>query len=1065
MKKIYAITVLIFASFLVQAQNSLVRFPAIDPTGENLAFSYQGDIWVMNLKQNIPIRLTIHEAYDKNPMWSPDGKQIAFNSDRFGSDDVFVMNSDGSGLKRLTFHPGQDLLNSWTIPQRIVFETRRYNAQAERDNEIFYISPEGGNAVRLLEALGSFATESPDGKNVAFVRGTCPINRQAYEGSANRDIWLFNKQDKTYQQITSRLFNQFQPIWLSPTEMLYISSNGTKIYQLISLTINGNQTLIQDKSLTNFTDFGIRYFSVASKSLDIVVEQGDKILLKKAGENNFSPINISIPVEDRAQDIQHQSFTSEIDNFQLSPNGKYLVLPIHGNLFISQAKDANSITRRLTNNTNNNQNPVWLNDSVVLFTSVTDGQSDIFSIESDDNTQGDLFKSLKHKTTNLTNSQEDEHSLVMSNKKDKIVYQQDRGKMLIAEIDNKGKMTNSKVLLDGWANPSNVSFSPDDQYLAYALSDLDFNREIFIHPADNSFAPVNISMHPRTDTDPVWSPDGKKLAFSSLRNYGSYDIWFVWLQKKDAEKSAEDWELEEFEKENGESDKKSDKAKPAKVIIDFDDIHNRLVQLTSIPGNESRPCFSENSQFIYFNGNIDDINKSDIFKIKWNKKELTEVTKDGKGGYDLMLSNDGKFIYLLQNEGKMSRIKLAADKIESISVKAEMDINLAEQKEKVFEEAWKTMADGFYDPEFHGNDWNDLGKKYKPLVLKSSCNQDFSGLFNWLLGELNASHMGFNGPKEKSKSREKCGLIGIDFENDKNGIKVLRVLKGSPADYDQSRLLPNDIIVNVDGQPLSSESNFYSFFINKTDEPVVLEIERNNVKMEVVIRPTSSLSDVLYNNWVLDNRKMVDEYALGKLGYLHIQSMGWESFEQFERDLMAAGYGKKGILIDVRNNGGGWTADYLMAVIAVKQHAYTIPRGAAENLEKEHKNFRSHYAFGERLPFASWTKPSIALCNQNSYSNAEIFSHAYQNNEIGTLVGTPTFGAVISTSSGTLMDGSTIRLPYRGWYSIKTDKNMEHFPAVPDEIVELKPDSRSKGKDEQLQKAVEILLQQIEAKE
>jgi C-terminal processing protease CtpA/Prc len=217
----------------------------------------------------------------------------------------------------------------------------------------------------------------------------------------------------------------------------------------------------------------------------------------------------------------------------------------------------------------------------------------------------------------------------------------------------------------------------------------------------------------------------------------------------------------------------------------------------------------------------------------------------------------------------------------------------------------------------------------------------------------------------------------------------------------------------------------------------------------------------LYEDWVKERKALTEKYSNGQLGYIHIQGMNWPSFERFQRELTASGLGKKGIVIDVRFNGGGWTTDMLMAVLNVKQHSYTVPRGAADNLEKENKSFKEHYPYGERLPFPALTKPSIALCNQNSYSNAEIFSHAYKALDLGTLVGQPTFGAVISTGGYGLMDGSYIRMPFRAWYVKESGLNMEHGPAIPDILVENAPDSKAKGEDEQLKRAVDELLKQI----
>ncbi|MCK5776737.1 MAG: PD40 domain-containing protein, partial [Bacteroidales bacterium] len=530
----------------------------------------------------------------------------------------------------------------------------------------------------------------------------------------------------------------------------------------------------------------------------------------------------------------------------------------------------------------------------------------------------------------------------------------------------------------------------------------------------------------------------------------------------------DEWKLDEEEKkepkkDSKESDKKSEKTKKeiVEVKIDFEDIYQRLYQLTALAGNEGDPLFSKDGKTIYFNSNNNKKGKTNLYKIAWNKKDIKELSSNGKPGYGMKLSPDGKYIYMVQKGGKTSRLKTSTDKIEPIAIKAKAEIDHKAIKEQVFNQAWLVINNGFYDPDFHGRDWEALGKAYKPIVLKTSTTKDFDDLFNWMLGEINASHMGLRGPTAKSTTKEKTGLLGIDFITVKNGIQITKTLKDTPADKENSQLKIGDIITAVNGVELSEHTNFYQELTNQVNELVILNIKRNGEAKEIIIRPISSISNQQYKDWVAFNRELVDKYSNGRLGYLHIKAMGWTSFERFERDLMAAGHGKEGILIDVRYNGGGWTTDYLMAVLTVKQHAYTIPRGASNDLEKDKTKFREHYAFGERLPFAAWTKPSIALCNQNSYSNAEIFSHAYKSNGIGTLVGTPTFGAVISTSGRSLIDGSYIRLPFRGWYVKNDDKNMDFHAAIPDVIIDILPDSRSKGKDEQLEKAVEILIEQL----
>jgi len=317
----------------------------------------------------------------------------------------------------------------------------------------------------------------------------------------------------------------------------------------------------------------------------------------------------------------------------------------------------------------------------------------------------------------------------------------------------------------------------------------------------------------------------------------------------------------------------------------------------------------------------------------------------------------------------------------------------------------------------------------------------------------------FSGDNPKTTQNNRSGLIGTELEPHSSGVKITRILHDSPAYKPDSRLFVGEIIQKVNGEDITPKTDFDALLDETAGDRVLLQVQDSAGKTrEVLIWPVSSLANELYEDWVRERKRLTDEYSKGRLGYIHIQGMDWRSFERFERELMAAGYGKEGIVIDVRYNGGGWTTDYLMAILTVRQHSYTIPRGAAEDLEKEHKKFKEYYPYGERLPFAAWTKPSVTLCNESSYSNAEIFSHAYKELGLGKLVGKPTYGAVISTGAYNLMDGSYVRMPFRGWFVKSSGLNMKNGPAVLDVVLDLSPDYKTKGVDEQLKKAVEVLL-------
>ena len=441
-----------------------------------------------------------------------------------------------------------------------------------------------------------------------------------------------------------------------------------------------------------------------------------------------------------------------------------------------------------------------------------------------------------------------------------------------------------------------------------------------------------------------------------------------------------------------------------------------------------------------------------------------ETLKDKASLGGLTVSEKGKRLYFLASGGSISSIGKDGKGSEARPFVAKMEINHPQERQQIFDEAWRSLKDGFYDPEFHGKDWNALRQQYEKRAVNASTSQDFRSMFNEMLGQLDASHMGIFGSNPEETQQVVTGLIGVEVKPLDLGVRIQKVLHNAPADKEASKLSVGETILTVNGETVHAGQNFHALFNNLTNERVLLEVQGADGVREVVIRPVSSLNSELYESWVHERRRLTDEYSNGRLGYLHIQGMNWPSFERFERDLTAAGYGKEGIVIDVRFNGGGWTTDMLMAVLNVQQHAYTVPRGSAPNLDGARYAFREHYPYGERLPLASWTRPSIAMCNEASYSNAEIFSHAYKHLGIGTLVGMPTFGAVISTGGQGLIDGSFVRMPFRAWFVKATDENMEHGPAVPDILVPEVPGNKAKGVDDQLKKAVEVLLQEIDGK-
>ena len=1046
-------------SMLSQVANAqisiLLRTPSISPDGQRIAFSFQGDIWTGNVNGGDLNRLTIHEAYEASPIWSPDGKQIAFTGNRYGNNDVYVVNAKGGVPKRITYHSSSDAITDWTSNGHLLFEGNRNFRQVEWDREIQKVSANGGTSERAMNAFGYEAVASPNGKFIAYSAGACRVAREQYKGSANKDIWVYNTATDTYHQITSFHGQDYQPVWVGDDQLFFISARSGN-YNIHKAMIDEDGAVLGTvKQVTKTMQDEMRSFSLNDKGNVGVVAMDTKIYKLDVSTGVLDPIQISIAADYRFDPYEMKTYTNSLEGYSISPNGKYASFIVHGDVFVSENDKKKSLTKNLTNSSSREKDVTWLNDSTVIFSSDKNGQYDLFMVNSGDKNEGDLLRTLKYSTTQLTEDGLDERRAQVSPDAQQMVYIKGGNfgnkELIVVDINEKGKFSKSRVLQKGWSDKDGVAWSPDSKWLAFTMEDLNFNAEVYVQSASGVGDAINVSMHPRGDYSPVWSRDCSKLGFVSARNNSDNDIWFVWLKKEDYQRSKEDWDALE------------DADKDTVVTIDIEDIHERLVQLTSLPGNEGSLQISEDGKTFYFTSSAPGDKGQDLYSVSWEGKDIKQVTKGGKSPYNLELGPDGKYIYFAGRSG-LSRIKLAGGEVESLPYKAKMKIDHTAELEQVFEEAWRGLRDGFYDPEFHGQNWDKLKDQYKPYCMAASTKTDFYHMFNNMLGQLNASHMGIRGSDREETQKESTGLLGVEIKPLKDGVRIVRVIPNSPADRASSKLNAGDVINSVNGEEVKGGVNFWSMLNGTAGSEVLLEVKNTKGdRRDVVIRPTSSLSNELYDEWVKSNRKLVDEYSKGRLGYLHIRGMNMPSFERFERELTAAGHGKDAIVIDVRFNGGGWTTDYLMAVLNVKQHAYTIPRGATNSLDN-HKDFRNYYPFAERLPFYAWNKPSIALCNANSYSNAEIFSHAYKNLGIGTLVGRPSFGAVISTSGLGLMDGSMVRMPFRAWYAKADNKNMEIDPAVPNIQLDVSQDAKFKNVDEQLKRATDELIKQIDMK-
>ena len=636
--------------------------------------------------------------------------------------------------------------------------------------------------------------------------------------------------------------------------------------------------------------------------------------------------------------------------------------------------------------------------------------------------------------------------------------------------------------------------------IAFAESDQDFNKDIWLVPADFSSSPVNITRHPDNDTRPRFSADGKILAFASERTNEEFDVWVVMLDRdlegysqrdldqyfKDAAEAAKKRKPLEAKAPETKDETKKDEAKKDEMKkdeakknpfadLELEDAYLRVRRVSVLPGDESNVEISPAGDRIYFTGT--EGKDAALFSIKYDGTEQKKLGAS-LGVAGLSFSGDKLFGV---NAGQAQTVGTAAGDAKTVDISATSEVVLAKRNAQKLGEVSRIMGRKFYvSPEEKKLDWPALTARYGELATHARTSDEFDFVANMFIGHLDASHLGVRSPEAGStpgargagaSSSRAQGRLGVSTASGAAGRTVTAVLPDSPAALSNPRIEVGDIITAVDFEPVDASKPLESALAGKTGQEVFVAFTRpakegvadaKPVELGAIIVPMSSAAErsLRYQAETLANRAKVAELSGGRIGYIHIQGMDQASLDRFERDLYASANGRDALIIDVRNNGGGSTADRLLSSIDVREHAYAVPR-------EGDRARRTSYP-QDRLYIQRYTMPKAMLCNEKSFSNAEIISHAFKTLGLGPLVGQQTAGGVISTGSESLVDGTTVRMPFRGWYiagsGSNRDKDMEENGALPDFVVVQTPEDESRNFDAQLAKAVEELMKKLPKK-
>lgn len=1019
----------------------LARTPAISPDGKLVAFSYLGDIWVVEAIGGVARPVTMHEAHDIGPVFSPDGRYIAFTSNRHGSYDVFVVPVHGGRPRRLTFDSAADHVNDWSPDGKtILFSTARTTA-FPRSWELYTVPVEGGRERRVGLAEGRDGSFAPDGKQIAYVRGPGTWYRKGYRGSSNDDLWLCHLDGSNNRRLTEFNGQDYAPLWAADGKSLYfVSECCDTVANVMRLDLASARPAVP---VTNHTEDGVRQARISRDGQWIVYECGADLWVTHTSDRSRGPRKLAIEVhaDDKVNPERTLTLSGGASEFALSADEKHVAFVVHGELFVMPIEGGKAT--QLTHSPAYDHGVAWAPDAKKLvFASDRNGQEDLYLLEPDDPEHPELVKAHKFKVKQLTATPEPEYGVSFSPDGKRIAFIRS-GKLWTMNPDGTGQkpLVNEVQVVDYEWSPERDS----TRWVAFARADGHFASELYIMPTDGSAPPRNVTRYATYNAGVTWSPNGKKLAFVSERRRQT-SMWVLSLQKPAAADA------------------------PASKDIDWDDIHLRVEQPAGIPAEEGAINLDGTRVAFRSSGSSGD----DLWVASTSGGQLTRLTTGNVRPRQIQWSKrSADLIYFLDAAGAIRSTRASSGDFAalfgrassgsasgagsggSIPFRVKLTMRRDEEFQEIFEQSWRALAEHFYDPKFHGVNWTAVRQKYRPLVQHVALKEDLYVLISLMLGELNASHLGIEGyAKTPEQTTADLGLLFDDAYRGP-GLKIAEVLKRGPADRRGLQLKAGDILLAVDRTELTERVSLSQLLNDKVGEAVQLVVSSNPAdpkdrrRVEVQASGRKEIADLMYERWVESNARRVADVSKGRLGYIHIPSMDEEGLDRFVRALYSDNFDKEAIVLDVRYNGGGFTHDQVLNYLGAREHTFFRQRDGGEGLV-----LRSY----DR----KWTKPVVLLINNRSYSDAEILPNAFRTLGLGKLVGQPTGGCVIGTSGVRLIDGSYFRIPRTGVFTV-TGINMEKEGVMPDVLVEAHPDQLARGQDPQLDKAVEVLEQEVVA--
>lgn len=1033
----------------------LLRFPSTN--GTDVVFTYAGDLYRAPLSGGEAQRLTSHVGYEIFPHYSPDGKSIAFTGQYDGNTEVYLISSDGGEPQRLTYTStnSRDDLGDRMGPNNIVMTWSRDGKEVVYRNRIgdgfqgklWMIGKEGGMSEALPLPEGGFCSYSPDGKKLAYNRVFREFRSwKYYRGGMADDIWIYDTEAKKVTNVTNNVAQDIFPMWIGD-EIFFASDRDMTMNLFVYNTKTG-----KTEKVTNYTDYDVKFPS--SDGNTIVYEHGGYLYRLDPKTRKSEQIHITLNGENVYARTEQKHVANNLTAISLSPNGKRLAVTARGEVF--DVPVAKGVTRNITRTPGAHERDAeWSYDGKnIAYISDRTGETEIWLEPAEG---GEPVQLTKDNDTYI-------RQFAWSPDNKTILYTDRKNRIVVVDVASKTK----KVLMQ---NPEaefrDVAFSADSQWITYTK------------PASNDLSVVYIynltsgKEYPVTEkwynsSEPTFSSDGKYLIFSSDRDfnpiYGRLEwnhvytrmggIYLVPLALSTPSPFLGEDASGADSKDNtataASDKKKDDKKESAGMKVDTDNMYARIIKL---------PLDADNYYNFYSDGKaIWYQSKGDVhaFNLDTQKDEVVAENARLAGNP----TSDKSIIYLQKNKwyvSKLSTGKVALkDPVNLSDMVATIDYN--QEWTQIFDEAWRAYRDGFYLENMHGVDWKAIKAKYQVLVPHAKTRFDLNYIINEMIGELACGHAYVNPGECKRAERIPMGLLGAELSRDGSGYyRIDKIIPGAP--YSKSLRSPlaevglniheGDYITAIDGVSTTTVDNIYKLLVGKANVLTELTINTQAAKggRKVVVTPTDNEYPLYHYNWVQKNLKRVEEATQGRVGYIYIPDMGPEGLNEFARYFYPQ-LDKEALIIDDRANGGGNVSPMIIERLLRKPYRMTMYRTSSKN---------------GTVPDGTQYGPKVLLINKYSASDGDLFPWSFKANNLGTVIGTRTWGGIIGIS-GSLpyMDGTDIRVPFFTNYDAKTGQwIVENHGVDPDILIDNDPVKEQMGEDQQLEKAIEVALEQL----